>query len=128
MELSLKKIAAAAATTLICATAYASSPYDGVYSCTVNVPAISQEFSGYEVVITNSAGVTGASWLAPVLTAQQIFGYSFGTINGSTYTGTSGINGKTVTIQLNGSPFNSFFVVNGVQYPATFTCARIFGP
>ena len=125
----MRKLLVAVATSIAFASpAMASSPYDGVYSCTIFVPAIGQGFSDYVVVMTNAAGITGASSLAPVPNSQQLFGYSFGTITGNTYTGTSGLTGQTTSVQLNGGVTQTHLIVGGVTYAANSTCARIFGP
>ena len=127
----LKKITVAVAAALVASLAHASSPYDGAYACTGFAPQISFGYTYDMVFLTKVDGVTAASSvLAPVPTAVQLFGYSFGTLNGNVYTGTGGLTGQTgsVTFNANGtlSNPNAHIMINGVTYAATENCVKIF--
>ena len=126
----LKKASVAVVAALFTALAHANSPYDGAYSCTGYIPALNYGFTSYVVFLTKADGITAAtSALAPVPVSPQVYGYSFGMLNGNVYTGTDGLTGQvsTVTFTSTGiAPMNDTILVNGVSYADRVSCAKVF--
>ena len=125
----MKRLLLAAALALCASPANAASPYDGAYACTGYVPALNYGFTAYSVFLSHPDGTAAASILAPVPTGAQLYGYSFGTLSGNVYTGTSGINGQTstVTFGANGTYTTAGeFIYAGVTYTDTVTCSKVF--
>ena len=107
--------------------AAAASPYDGAYACTVYVPALQTSASGYAVFLAHADGTAAISVLAPV--PMNVYGFGFGTLSGSTFSGTSGNSGTPFTVNFTSSGMSSsnFQWQTAVGlFPATTNCIKIF--
>lgn len=122
----LKRLAAAIGALLFASLAHAG-PYDGVYACAMQVPALHYATSTYVVFLSHSDGTAGYSVLNAL--PSSVYGYALGTLQGTTFSGTDSeglpfsatINPSNNTVTATGN-----YLYLGTSYPTSWYCAKFF--
>lgn len=86
-----------------------------------------QTFNAFMAFLSKDGGQAGTAALCVASGGCNTYGYSTGTLNGSTYTATDH-KGHHLSVEMSNSQFtlNDTYSINGTEYPAIYTCTKFW--